>query len=80
LIKEEFQRMGIATSSIKLFNEYAFRYLDLNQIYAHVPANNKASFSLFTNLGFVNSGKLKNWLKTEKGFTYVMIFQFFKNS
>jgi len=79
LIKEEFQNMGFATSAIKLFNDYAFRYLDLNQIYAHVPANNKASDALFTNLGFVISGNLKNWLKTERGFTDVMIFQFFKN-
>lgn len=80
LIKEDFQHMGFATVSIKLFNDYAFRYLDLHQIYAHVPANNKASVALFTKMGFVNAGNLKNWLKTEKGFTDVMIFQFFKNS
>ncbi|MGB5242333.1 MAG: GNAT family N-acetyltransferase [Lutimonas sp.] len=80
LIKEEFQHMGFASSSIELFNEYAFRYVDLNQIYAHVPANNNASVALFTKMGFVKSGNLKNWLKTEEGFTDVMIFQFFKNS
>ena len=80
LIKEEFQHMGFASSSIELFNDYAFRYLDLNQIYAHVPANNNASVALFTKMGFVKSGNLKNWLKTEEGFTDVMIFQFFKNS
>ncbi|MGB5393282.1 MAG: GNAT family N-acetyltransferase [Lutimonas sp.] len=80
LIKEEFQHMGFASSSIELFNDYAFRYVDLNQIYAHVPANNNASVALFTKMGFVKSGNLKNWLKTEEGFTDVMIFQFFKNS
>ncbi|MFD1315794.1 GNAT family N-acetyltransferase [Namhaeicola litoreus] len=79
LIKKEYQNKGFGSSSIKLLNEYAFRYLDLNQLYAHVPSNNKASISLFDHLGFLKTGNLKHWLKTEKGFTDVLVYQIFKN-
>jgi diamine N-acetyltransferase len=79
LIKENYQNMGFGTSTIKLLNDYAFRYLDLLQLYAHVPSNNKASISLFEHLGFVKTGILKSWLKTEKGFIDVLVYQIFKN-
>ena len=75
LIASGFQRKGFATQALQLFMDYAFVYLKLNQLYAHIPVNNIASRELFTHAGCSPSGRLAEWLSTPEGYTDVWLLQ-----
>lgn len=75
VVKKNHQLKGIATQAIELMTEYAFRFLGLHQVFAHVPMNNPASRRLFENSGFIHSGTLKEWMKDENSYTDVSIYQ-----
>lgn len=53
---------GIATEALSLLSEYAFSFLKMHQLYAHVPVENKPSCALFLRGGFTVTGKLVDWL------------------
>ena len=46
---------GIATESLQLLCQYAFKKLHIHQLYAYVPCWNSESIALFENNGFVKS-------------------------
>lgn len=75
IIKKEHQGQGIATQAIELMTQYAFKFLGLNQLFAHVPSNNPGSKRLFENSGFILSGTLKDWMKVNEGYADVYIYQ-----
>jgi diamine N-acetyltransferase len=77
LILEAFQNQGFAFETIQLVKEYAFKFFDLHQIYAHVPLTNNSSLQLFEKSGFIRSGIQKDWLKLDGGFTDVALYQIF---
>ncbi|WP_321480129.1 GNAT family N-acetyltransferase [uncultured Bacteroides sp.] len=64
-ILEEFRNQGLAFDAMNLLCEYAFNFLHMKQLYAHIPSENEASLNLFTSCGFVRSGLLKEWLHTD---------------
>ena len=43
-------------------HSYAFEFLRLHQLYAHIPAENEASRRLFLGTGYTESGRLRDWL------------------
>ena len=75
IVKKDHQQKGIATHAVQLMTQYAFRFLGLHQVFAHVPLNNPGSQRLFENSGFTLSGTLKEWMKDKSGYTDVMIYQ-----
>lgn len=75
IVKKDHQQKGIATHAVELLTQYAFRFLGLHQIYAHVPLNNPGSQRLFENSGFTLAGTLKEWMKDNNGYTDVLIYQ-----
>jgi diamine N-acetyltransferase len=48
----------------------------LHQVYCSIDETNLESQKLFENLGFVLSGKRKDWLKTAEGYLDVLEYQF----
>ncbi len=68
LIDQAFHKQGLAKETISLIKDYCFNFLHLHQIYAHVPCNNDPSRNLFLGTGFKETGILKDWLKTKKGY------------
>ncbi len=62
-IYKKYRQQGYATDALLLLCDYAFDFLSLNQLYAHVAEDNKASLKLFISCGFVQCGILKNWLR-----------------
>ena len=54
-----------ATDALKLLCEYAFGFLSLKQLYAHVAVDNEVCLKLFASCGFTQCGLLKNWLQVE---------------
>ena len=77
LIDKPFQKQGFGQQTLNLLIEYAFGFLHLNQLYAHISTANQESISLFQNCGFTLSGTLKQWFRQPYGYDDVAIFQLF---
>ncbi|MDL2282009.1 GNAT family N-acetyltransferase [Parabacteroides sp. OttesenSCG-928-G06] len=75
LIDPDWQQNGWATEALKLLIDYAFSFLKLHQLYAHIPESNEASNRLFTHCGFRETGRLSDWITTEEGYEDVIIRQ-----
>ena len=61
--------------ALELLVIYAFEFLKLKQLYAHVPVTNAVSKSLFAKLQFVHTGTLKSWLRQGDEFIDVEVLQ-----
>lgn len=62
LIQNEVDRSkGYGFEALSVLVEYAFFYLNLNQIYANIDVDNTASLKLFMKLGFQEVGIKKQW-------------------
>lgn len=75
LILSKFQDKGYASEALKVFIKYAFSQLNLHQIYANIPVDNKKSIQLFEKLNFKNIGIRKDWLQTNNSFKDVLFYQ-----
>lgn len=67
-IHKDFRQEGYASDALALLCDYAFKFLFVRQLYAHVAIDNKASIALFTSASFEQCGVLKDWLLTEDGY------------
>jgi len=56
-----FRNSGIGTESLGLLIQYAFKQLNLHQLYANIDVENEISEALFTNFGFQKIGVKKQW-------------------
>lgn len=68
IAEKENRKKGYASQSLDLLINYAFKVLNLHQLYCNIPHNNKASLSLFQKHGFEIIGLKKGWLKTSDGY------------
>lgn len=75
MLDPHFQGKGIATQALRLMMGYAFSFLKLHQLYAHVPADNRPSEALFERCGFTTTGVLRDWLITNEGYSDVLVMQ-----
>ena len=67
--------MGIATETLQLVMEYAFKTLLLKQLWCLIDNTNDVSKALFEKCGFVQTGTLKQWKQTEAGYADVLVYQ-----
>lgn len=74
-IHTEFRQEGYATDALTLLCDYAFNFLHIHQLYAHVAMDNESSLKLFTSCGFVQCGVIKDWLLTSEGFKDAVLMQ-----
>lgn len=75
LIDGAYRQKGYAGMALDLVKEYCFKFLHLNQLYAHITSNNGSSRALFSSHGFQQSGVLRSWLRDDIGFIDVEVFQ-----
>ena len=75
LIMQEFRGRGHAHEALGLLCEYAFGFLGLHQLVAHVMADNEGSLRLFRSCGFVPCGRLREWWKVGGKFRDIAILQ-----
>ena len=75
LILKEYQKKGFAGKTLELFIDYAFKQLNLHQIYANIETNNKHSIRLFKNLSFQKIGIKKDWILSNGIFKDVELYQ-----
>lgn len=66
---------GIATETMQLLCEYAFKKLHIHQLYAYVPQWNNKSITLFEKNGFEKSALLRQWQRNENGYNDVFLMQ-----
>ncbi len=75
LLDATYRGRGIGKQVLKLIQDYAFTFLLLRQLYAHVPQNNIISMKLFSDCGYEQTGSLKQWLKCSDHFDDVNVLQ-----
>lgn len=68
LIDEEHRNNGYATHALDLIINYAFKILDMHQLYSNVPIDNEASLKLFQHKGFGLTATKKDWIRRESIF------------
>lgn len=66
---------GYATEALQLLCDYAFRFLGMEQLVAHITTDNTLSMQLFSTCGFTPCGTLKRWWNVEGTFKDVTIMQ-----
>lgn len=59
---------GIADAAIKELIHYAFKILQLKQVYCNILCDNQTSLNLFKKNGFKEIGVKQSWVKTETGY------------
>lgn len=75
-IADEGERQkGFAKEALQLLLNYAFKQLQLKQIYCNISSINKASINLFSGLDFILVGVKKDWNKTQEGWEDELLFQ-----
>lgn len=76
IIKEETKRnRGVGTESLQILCEYAFKTLNLRQLYANILEENTRSLHLFKKLGFELVGTKKDWIYHQGVFKNELLFQ-----
>jgi len=80
MIDNPFQQKGYAAQALRLLVDYAFQFLQINQLYAYITVDNFASIRLFTSVGFTSSGVLKQWIKSPQGYKDVSVYQLVNNA
>jgi diamine N-acetyltransferase len=66
---------GVGTEVLELLIRYAFRQLNLHQLYANISADNSVSLSLFTKFGFQKIGIKKQWNLVDGKYQDEILFQ-----
>lgn len=79
LVDPASQGRGIATEALGLLMEYAYTFLGIHQLYVYVPVGNEPSRRLFQRMGFIESGTLRDWIRTADGYSDVLVMQAFKS-
>ena len=69
------RRKNYAREALNLLVDYAFKLLNLHQLYCNVPESNNASVHLFTSAGFKEAGILKDWIFTKNSWENVILLQ-----
>lgn len=71
----EYRRQGIASDALKLLCNYAIKRLHIHQLYAYIAIENIESRRLFEKTGFTENAILKDWLRSENGYSNVVLMQ-----
>lgn len=66
---------GYGAEALKLTIQYAFKHLELHQLYANILEENAASINLFEKQDFLQSGLKKDWIRTDEGFKNEYLYQ-----
>ncbi|MDC7995606.1 GNAT family N-acetyltransferase [Altibacter sp. HG106] len=78
IFDEDARGKGFARMALQQLCGYAFRTLEVHQLYAHITTDNERSKQLFTACGFSQTSVRKDWIKTKEGFKDEAIYQCFQ--
>ena len=69
------RRQGVGREALDLLCRYAFGFLHLHQLYAHIAVTNGASLRVFEKAGFTRTALLRDWMKRGDAFVDVAVMQ-----
>jgi diamine N-acetyltransferase len=76
LIAKSGNRMqGYASEALSLLIGFAFRNLQLHQLYCNISSDNAPSLALFRKFGFLEAGLKRDWVRRDNRWTDVYMFQ-----
>ena len=75
VIDQKHRAFGIGRLSLSLLVHYCFGYLGLHQLCAYIDSTNEPSLRLFRRCGFVECGRLKDWMRTGTAYRDVVMMQ-----
>lgn len=68
LIYDQLHRQqGYGSDALNLLSDYAFRHLELRQLWADIPVSNTASLKLFERAGFTGDALRRQWVRRSDG-------------
>ncbi|MFT5970894.1 MAG: diamine N-acetyltransferase [Flavobacteriales bacterium] len=71
----EDRNKGFALEALEIMARYSFHYLHLHQLYCNIASDNLASIQLFTKAGYDLIGVKKEWVRGNKSFMDLHLFQ-----
>jgi diamine N-acetyltransferase len=75
IVKDTDRNKGIGAEAITLLCDYAFRTLELKQLYANILEENQRATYLFQKLGFVKVGVKRDWISSNGQYKNEVLFQ-----
>lgn len=75
IVNETERNKGIGSEALSLITDYAFKTLDIRQLYANILEENQRSLHLFHKLGFTKVGVKKDWISSGGVFKNEVLFQ-----
>jgi diamine N-acetyltransferase len=75
IVRSAYRREGYAGEALTLLCDYAFDYLGMNQLTAHIETANEACLRTFHTCGFQHAGVLRQWLFVEGEYKDVCLLQ-----
>lgn len=75
LIAKEYRENGYAEEAVRCVCQYLFSVFQLHQVYCNVMEDNEISLKLFQHVGFLLTGRKKDWMRGKNGFLDVLILQ-----
>ncbi len=75
IIKDTDRNKGIGAEALALLCDYAFRILELKQVYANILEENEPGIFLFEKLGFLKVGVKKDWISSNGQYKNEVLFQ-----
>lgn len=72
---KEDRRRGYAREAIASLETYTAQVLNLHQFFCNIAASNEPSISLFTDMGFKEIGRKKDWLFSGTGYEDEIMYQ-----
>lgn len=69
------RRKGFASEALNLTCNYAFKHLNVHQVFAGITEGNDGSISLFESAGFERNGFKKDWIFSDGNFKSEYIYQ-----
>lgn len=79
VLDKEDRNKGVGRESLTLLINYAFKVLDLHQLFANINEANQPSIHLFASLGFEKIGLKKDWVYRGGTFYNELMFQKINN-
>lgn len=75
IAEEEFRNRGYASEALELLEEYAYKFLGLQNLHCSVHSNNAPSRTLFEKAGYEQVGRRKAWFLENKEWIDELLYQ-----
>jgi diamine N-acetyltransferase len=80
VINIKYRQKGYGKEALEMIINYAFKYLNVHQVFANITSDNIKSIKLFEHFNFLKSGEKKDWIFSDGSYKNELIYQLIKNT